>query len=89
MQIRTIAIIAEGIPEAKTRQLNRKAKELEITIIGPATVSTHETHAYFFPKPSQNLFVERLAPKTYLNNITRGEKVLLHVLSVSVLIFVS
>ena len=40
LQIRTIAIIAEGIPEAKTRQLNRKAKELGVTIIGPATVST-------------------------------------------------
>lgn len=39
-QIRTIAIIAEGIPEAKTRQLNQKAKELGVTIIGPATVST-------------------------------------------------
>ncbi|KAL9966324.1 hypothetical protein ACROYT_G024378 [Oculina patagonica] len=37
-QIRTIAIIAEGIPEAKTRQLNRKAKEMGVTIIGPATV---------------------------------------------------
>lgn len=37
-QIRTIAIIAEGIPEAKTRQLNHKAKELGVTIIGPATV---------------------------------------------------
>lgn len=40
LQIRTIAIIAEGIPEAKTRQLNRKAKEFGVTIIGPATVST-------------------------------------------------
>lgn len=37
-QIRTIAIIAEGIPEAKTRQLNKKAKEHGVTIIGPATV---------------------------------------------------
>ena len=38
-QIRTIAIIAEGIPEAKTRVLIRKADELGVTIIGPATVS--------------------------------------------------
>ncbi|XP_015769297.1 PREDICTED: ATP-citrate synthase-like [Acropora digitifera] len=37
-QIRTIAIIAEGIPEAKTRQLNKKAQEAGVTIIGPATV---------------------------------------------------
>ena len=39
-QIRTIAIIAEGIPEAKTRQLNKKAQEAGVTIIGPATVSS-------------------------------------------------
>lgn len=37
-QIRTIAIIAEGIPEAKTRQLNKRARDLGVTIIGPATV---------------------------------------------------
>ena len=39
-QIRTIAIIAEGIPEAKTRVLISKANELGVTIIGPATVCT-------------------------------------------------
>ncbi|KAI8489901.1 hypothetical protein Bbelb_322620 [Branchiostoma belcheri] len=37
-RIRTIAIIAEGIPEAKTRQLNKLASEKGVTIIGPATV---------------------------------------------------
>ncbi|XP_031568246.1 ATP-citrate synthase-like [Actinia tenebrosa] len=37
-QIRTIAIIAEGIPEAKTRILNKKATEKGVVIIGPATV---------------------------------------------------
>ncbi|XP_078572223.1 ATP-citrate synthase-like isoform X2 [Branchiostoma floridae x Branchiostoma japonicum] len=37
-QIRTIAIIAEGIPEAKTRQLNKLASEKGVTVIGPATV---------------------------------------------------
>ena len=36
--IRTIAIIAEGIPENMTRKLLRVAKEKEVTIIGPATV---------------------------------------------------
>merc|ERR1712226_1296471 len=36
--IRTIAIIAEGIPENMTRRLLRVAKEKEVTIIGPATV---------------------------------------------------
>merc|ERR1712106_274836 len=37
-QIRTIAIIAEGIPENYTRRLCKLAAEKEVTIIGPATV---------------------------------------------------
>ncbi|CAG0914020.1 unnamed protein product [Notodromas monacha] len=37
-QIRTIAIIAEGIPENYTRQLIKMADEKGVTIIGPATV---------------------------------------------------
>uniref|UniRef100_A0A8C6W077 ATP-citrate synthase n=1 Tax=Nothobranchius furzeri TaxID=105023 RepID=A0A8C6W077_NOTFU len=37
-QIHTIAIIAEGIPEAQTRKLIKIADEKGITIIGPATV---------------------------------------------------
>ena len=37
-QIRTIAIIAEGIPENMTRKMIKKARELGVTIIGPATV---------------------------------------------------
>ncbi|XP_023691293.1 ATP-citrate synthase [Paramormyrops kingsleyae] len=37
-QIRTIAIIAEGIPEAHTRRLIKRADEKGVTIIGPATV---------------------------------------------------
>jgi len=37
-QIRTIAIIAEGIPENYTRKMNKRAKEKGVTIIGPATV---------------------------------------------------
>uniref|UniRef100_A0A673XKI1 ATP-citrate synthase n=1 Tax=Salmo trutta TaxID=8032 RepID=A0A673XKI1_SALTR len=36
-QIHTIAIIAEGIPEAQTRKLIKRADENGITIIGPAT----------------------------------------------------
>ncbi|MGH0169541.1 UNVERIFIED_CONTAM: hypothetical protein FKN15_057094 [Acipenser sinensis] len=39
-QIHTIAIIAEGIPEAQTRKLIKKADEKGVTIIGPATVRT-------------------------------------------------
>lgn len=38
-QIHTIAIIAEGIPEALTRKLIKTADEKGVTIIGPATVS--------------------------------------------------
>lgn len=37
-QIRTIAIIAEGIPENMTRKLILMAEEKGVTIIGPATV---------------------------------------------------
>lgn len=37
-QIHTIAIIAEGIPEAQTRKLIKVADEKGVTIIGPATV---------------------------------------------------
>lgn len=37
-QIRTIAIIAEGIPENMTRVLIKRANEKNVTIIGPATV---------------------------------------------------
>lgn len=37
-QIRTIAIIAEGIPENMTRKMNKVAHGKGVTIIGPATV---------------------------------------------------
>lgn len=37
-QIRTIAIIAEGIPENMTRKLILSAQMKKVTIIGPATV---------------------------------------------------
>src|SRR5687767_3575873 len=37
-QIKTIAIIAEGVPERQTRSLIKMAKEKGIQIIGPATV---------------------------------------------------
>ncbi|XP_037319378.2 ATP-citrate synthase isoform X1 [Pungitius pungitius] len=37
-QIHTIAIIAEGIPEAHTRKIIKMADEKGVTIIGPATV---------------------------------------------------
>lgn len=37
-QIRTIAIIAEGVPERRAREIQWAASEKGITIIGPATV---------------------------------------------------
>ncbi|KAF8466158.1 citrate synthase-like protein [Kalaharituber pfeilii] len=37
-QIRTIAIIAEGVPERRAREIMHHAKKNGITIIGPATV---------------------------------------------------
>lgn len=42
-QIHTIAIIAEGIPEAQTRRMIKMADEKGVTIIGPATVCSHVT----------------------------------------------
>jgi ATP citrate (pro-S)-lyase len=38
-QIRTIAIIAEGIPEQLTRRMIKLAQQKNVVIIGPATVS--------------------------------------------------
>jgi len=37
-QIKTIAIIAEGIPERLTQKMNKAAASKNVTIIGPATV---------------------------------------------------
>ncbi|VVT51119.1 uncharacterized protein SAPINGB_P002990 [Magnusiomyces paraingens] len=37
-QIKTIAIIAEGVPERRAREILYKAKKKGVTIIGPATV---------------------------------------------------
>jgi ATP citrate (pro-S)-lyase len=37
-QLRTIALIAEGVPERQTRLINKAANEKNVTIIGPATV---------------------------------------------------
>jgi ATP citrate (pro-S)-lyase len=36
--IKTIAIIAEGVPEKRARQLLHEAKRRDVLIIGPATV---------------------------------------------------
>ena len=38
-QFRSVTIIAEGIPENKTKKLIKKADSLGVTIIGPATVN--------------------------------------------------
>merc|ERR1711957_109957 len=37
-QIKTVAIIAEGVPEQQTRDIIKVAEEKQIGIIGPATV---------------------------------------------------
>merc|ERR1719393_839521 len=37
-QLKTIAIIAEGVPEQQTRKLIHKAQQKNVGIIGPATV---------------------------------------------------
>jgi hypothetical protein len=38
LQIRVIALIAEGVPENQTRRLIKMAAERGVTLIGPATV---------------------------------------------------
>ena len=45
-QIRTIVLIAEGVPERKMRQINAKAKILGKVIIGPATVGGVKAGAF-------------------------------------------
>lgn len=37
-QLKTIAIIAEGVPESQTRKIIHRAEELGVGLIGPATV---------------------------------------------------
>jgi ATP citrate (pro-S)-lyase len=45
-QIRSIAIIAEGVPERRAREIMVAAKEKGITIIGPATVGGIKPGSY-------------------------------------------
>ncbi|RJE17484.1 ATP-citrate synthase subunit 1 [Aspergillus sclerotialis] len=45
-QIKSIAIIAEGVPERRAREIMVTAKEKGITIIGPATVGGIKPGAY-------------------------------------------
>lgn len=43
-QIKTIAIIAEGVPESQTRKLNKEAQKKEVGIIGPGMFSFCYNH---------------------------------------------
>ena len=45
-QIKTIVIIAEGVPERRMKELNAKASELGKVIIGPATVGGIQAGAF-------------------------------------------
>lgn len=45
-QIKTIAIIAEGVPERRTRELIAKANAKQVTLIGPATVGGLKAGAF-------------------------------------------
>lgn len=45
-QIKTIVLIAEGVPERQMRELNAKAKKLGKVIIGPATVGGIQAGAF-------------------------------------------
>ena len=45
-QIRTIVLIAEGVPERRMKELNAKARKLGKVIIGPATVGGIQAGAF-------------------------------------------
>ena len=45
-QIKTIVVIAEGVPERRMKELNVKARELGKVIIGPATVGGIQAGAF-------------------------------------------
>ena len=45
-QLRTIVLIAEGVPERRMKELNAKAKKLGKVIIGPATVGGIQAGAF-------------------------------------------
>ncbi|MBW2560755.1 MAG: ATP citrate synthase, partial [Deltaproteobacteria bacterium] len=45
-QIKTIVLIAEGVPERRMKELNAKAKKLGKVIIGPATVGGIQAGAF-------------------------------------------
>jgi len=45
-QIRTIVLIAEGVPERRAKELNAKARKLGKVIVGPATVGGIQAGAF-------------------------------------------
>jgi hypothetical protein len=57
-QIKTIAIIAEGVPENHTKSLIRKAKSKGVTLIGPATVGGIKPGAFRYNHKNNNFFSE-------------------------------
>lgn len=44
--IQTVVVIAEGIPEGRTREMNAKARRLKKVIVGPATVGAIKAGAF-------------------------------------------
>ena len=74
-QFKTIAIIAEGVPEKRARQLLWEAEKKKILIIGPATVGkeNNESKLIFgiirlmpfssLPKVESSLDVSRLVTR--------------------------
>lgn len=45
-KVRSIAIIAEGVPERRARQIMVEAKEKNVLVIGPATVGMFRMQSY-------------------------------------------
>lgn len=56
-KIRSIAIIAEGIPENLTRQIIKEADKKGVFVIGPATVSI--TYIYCLQNPYSSIIYKQ------------------------------
>mmetsp|Transcript_42461 Transcript_42461/g.92638 ORF Transcript_42461/g.92638 Transcript_42461/m.92638 type:complete len:1108 (+) Transcript_42461:49-3372(+) len=45
-KLKTVALIAEGVPERQTRMIIQKAEEMQVAVIGPATVGGIKAGAF-------------------------------------------
>jgi ATP citrate (pro-S)-lyase len=65
-QIKTIAIIAEGVPESQTRKFNQVAMKKGVGIIGPATVGGIKVRWGQIPFTNKNAYNSHLSSRIVL-----------------------